>query len=75
MLMLTFKASLWRLGGQKFKHQIFLKFLRYGLCTVVLYRKNPHIFLMKFGFYIFYINLVLQKRSIHPHNALITNFN
>lgn len=29
--MLTFKASLWRLGGQKFKHQIFLKFLRYDL--------------------------------------------
>lgn len=29
--MFTLKASLWRLGGQKFKHQIFLKFLRYDL--------------------------------------------
>lgn len=70
--MFTLKASLWRLGGQKFKHQIFSKFLRYDLfryTSELLFRTNPHIFLMKFRFYIFYINLVLQRRSIHLYNG------
>lgn len=48
--MLTFKASLWRLGGQKFKHQIFLKFLRYDLfryTSVLLFSiEQIHIFFL-----------------------------